>query len=187
MSTIQLATRHNGLTYLSYVYTLVYCYFGTFQKIIIVFGQYKRQLVPWKLFPDHDIMNTKKLFVFKIIIRDNSVYRGRTPVADPYKSFLCPSSPPHRTQFFRFYICFHQKAHAMCGVPHPTQWEIMDPPLNSFCENSITSTAFDIFPNWLNSLLTAKLQIIGHALLSTNSNTLQTYLPRWSCGVVLAP
>ena len=32
ISTMQLAVRHNGSTYLDYVYTLVYCYFGTFQS-----------------------------------------------------------------------------------------------------------------------------------------------------------
>ena len=46
--------------------------------------------------------------------------------------------------------------------------------------------AIDIFPNWPNSLPTAKLQMIGHALLSTNFNILQTHLPSWSCGRVLA-
>ena len=43
----------------------------------------------------------------------------------------------------------------------------------------------DIFQNWPNSLPTAQLQMIGHALFSTNFNTLQTHLPRWSCGIVL--
>ena len=48
------------------------------------------------------------------------------------------------------------------------------------------SPTLDIFPNWPNSLPTAKLQMIGHALLSTNFNTLKTHLLRWSCGIFLA-
>ena len=49
--------------------------------------------------------------------------------------------------------------------------------------DSVHST---FFPNWQNSLATAKLQIIGHALLSTNFNTLHCHLQSWSCGRVLA-
>ena len=44
----------------------------------------------------------------------------------------------------------------------------------------------DIFPNWQNSLRTVKLQMIGHALLSTNFDTLHSHLPSWSCGRVQA-
>ena len=40
------------------------------------------------------------------------------------------------------------------------------------------------FPNWPNSLSTAKLQITGRALLSTNFNIVQTNLPSWYCGIV---
>ena len=49
-----------------------------------------------------------------------------------------------------------------------------------------TSDIFDIFPNLPNSLPTAKLQMIGCALLSTNFNTLQTHPPSWSCHIFLA-
>ena len=46
--------------------------------------------------------------------------------------------------------------------------------------------SLDIFPNWQNSVQIATLHMIGHALLSTNYNTLQYHLPWWSCGIVLA-
>ena len=44
----------------------------------------------------------------------------------------------------------------------------------------------DFFPNWQNSAQTAKWQMIGHALLSAKFNILQSHLPSWSCGRVLA-
>ena len=53
-------------------------------------------------------------------------------------------------------------------------------------DNLHCTHVLNIFPNWPNLLPTAKLQMIGHALLSTNVNTLQSHLPRWSCGKVLA-
>ena len=40
----------------------------------------------------------------------------------------------------------------------------------------------DCFPNWRNSVHVATLQIIGHVLLSTNFNTLQSYLQNLYCG-----
>ena len=42
------------------------------------------------------------------------------------------------------------------------------------------------FPNWRNSVQISTLLMIGHALWITNLNTLQTHLPRWSSGIVLA-
>ena len=47
-------------------------------------------------------------------------------------------------------------------------------------EPSVTSIGFingiDLFPNWQNSVQIATLQMIGHALLSTNFKTLQSHL-----------
>ena len=41
----------------------------------------------------------------------------------------------------------------------------------TFIENTIKSSILDFFPNWQNTL-----QMTGHALLSTNFNTIQSHL-----------
>ena len=51
-----------------------------------------------------------------------------------------------------------------------------------------TFCKFDIFPNWLNSLPTATLQMIGHALLSANfrhhSDSLANVVLWYSSGLI---
>ena len=48
-------------------------------------------------------------------------------------------------------------------------------PHSGYCVQGV-NVSLDFFPNWQNSVQIAALQVIGHALLSINFNTLQPYL-----------
>ena len=104
----------------------------------------------------HPIHNFSNLFPLKLL---RMTWNGQfcpTSGGSTYKSFW-HAPPPNRTEFFHFYICFHQKAPVLeVGAPsnegwHPPQWEILDLPLptcnfsNPFASKWLKMTRNDQF------------------------------------------